>query len=521
MALLKNVLGIDLGSHSLKAVEIRQSLRSFEAVALHSLPRPDEETPVADLVRQITGAYQLSTDHVVTALRGDRISSRRLCFPFGDQKKVNAAIPFEVEEDLPFDIDDCLIDWDRIRSDRSMADVVARFAPRAEVARIVEELAAAGCPPQTLEAEGLVLGNLTALFDLPGTRMLIDLGHAKSICCVLVHGRAVAARAIPVGGRHLTQAVAADRGLDLASAERVKCEEGLSAAAAGTAPRSAAAIDRLAGEIARTADSQEDVLADLGAGPIGELTLFGGSAQLVGIDEMLTSRTRIPAARLGAPYTGHGENLEQGSLLAYAPALALALRGTAQARTRTNFLQNEFAVRLDLGRYRRDFGWTAVTGGIALVLAIASFAVSTALELRRAETTEDTVAKLYSDAFPDQPVPDDPIAALRTAVREANDRADFLGVYPGNLSALDLLSEISKHIPENLDVVFEDLSIDRKTIRMSVYAKKFESADRLGAELAKFAPFARAQIGSIENDPKRRGKRFRVTISLMEPGKSA
>ena len=48
MALLKNVLGLDIGSHSLKAVEIRQSLRSFEAVAVRTLPRPDDETPLPD-----------------------------------------------------------------------------------------------------------------------------------------------------------------------------------------------------------------------------------------------------------------------------------------------------------------------------------------------------------------------------------------------------------------------------------------------------------------------------------------
>ena len=39
MPILKNVLGLDLGSHSLKAVEVRQSLRSFEAVQLRALPQ--------------------------------------------------------------------------------------------------------------------------------------------------------------------------------------------------------------------------------------------------------------------------------------------------------------------------------------------------------------------------------------------------------------------------------------------------------------------------------------------------
>jgi general secretion pathway protein L len=523
MALLKNVLGLDLGSHSIKAVEVHQTLRGFEVVALRTLPRRDEETNLAELVQRFVALHRLSTDHVVTALRGDRISSRRLSFPFGERKKITAAVPFQVEEELPFDLDDCLIDWESIRSDRSSSDVVASIAQRDEVSRIVETLGAARCPPRTLEAEGLVLGNLTAMFDLPGTRMLIDLGHAKATCCVLVDGRAVGARTIPVGGRLLTEAIARDRSLDLASAERAKCEEGVLGSAAGSiTPQTAAVLDRLAREIIRTASSLEEVLAALGAGPVGELTLFGGTAQLDRIDEILTERTRIPAARLGLPNEGHGETLAKGDPpLAHAPAIALALRGTAQAKTRTNFLQDEFAVRIDLGRFRKDFGWTAVLAGVTLVIAIVSFATSTVLELRRAEAVEATVDRLYSEAFPGEPVPDNAIVTLRQALADANDRAEFLGVYPGNLSALDVLTEISRRIPEDLDIVFEELSIDRQIIRMQVYATKFESADRLGAELAKFAPFASAQIGSIEKDPKRGGKRFSVTISLASPEESA
>ena len=39
MPVLKTVLGLDLGSHSLKAVEFRQTLRGVEAVQLRTLPR--------------------------------------------------------------------------------------------------------------------------------------------------------------------------------------------------------------------------------------------------------------------------------------------------------------------------------------------------------------------------------------------------------------------------------------------------------------------------------------------------
>jgi Tfp pilus assembly protein PilN len=118
-------------------------------------------------------------------------------------------------------------------------------------------------------------------------------------------------------------------------------------------------------------------------------------------------------------------------------------------------------------------------------------------------------------------VPENPLAALRDAAREASERAEFLGVYRGNLSALDLLTEISRRIPEDLDVVFEEVSIDHQTIRIRVASSSFEAADRLGAELARFGPFAQARIGAIETDRRTGGKKFNVTISLNAEGDSA
>jgi hypothetical protein len=185
-----------------------------------------------------------------------------------------------------------------------------------------------------------------------------------------------------------------------------------------------------------------------------------------------------------------------------------------------NFRQDEFAMRLDLARQLRDFRPTLWLAGAAAVLALVSFVTSTVLEMRRGSTTEAQLAQLWSEAFPNKPVPENVLAGLREEVRAANDRAEFLGVYAGNLSALDVLTEISKRIPPDLEVTFEELAIDKQIIRMRVYSKSFEAADRLGAELAKFAPFAQARIGAIENDNKTGAKRFNVTISLApEPGR--
>jgi hypothetical protein len=246
-----------------------------------------------------------------------------------------------------------------------------------------------------------------------------------------------------------------------------------------------------------------------------ELTLFGGTAQLDRLDEYLSERTGSVASRLGLPMPGGIDGLAaSGSPVLYAPAIALAVRGTALASTRMNFRQDEFALRLDLARQLRDFRPTLWLAGAAALLGVISFATSTLLEARRASAIEGQAARLWTEAFPDKPVPGNLLSALRDEVRSASERAEFLGVYAGNLSALDVLTEISKRVPSDLEVVFEELAIDKQIIRMRVQAKSFEAADRLGVELAKFAPFAQARIGAIETDNKTGAKRFNVTISL-------
>jgi type IV pilus assembly protein PilM len=510
VAILNNVLGLDLGGHTVKAVEVAQGLRTLEAVQVCQVLRGDDEVP--DLVRHLLEVHRLSTERVVTAVRADRTSIRQLAFPFGEKRRLQQAVPFEVEDMLPFELEDVVLDWERVGGDRTHARVVAAVAPRSVVSELIAGLHEAGCDPRIIEAEGLALANLTAAFDLPGTRLLVDLGHRKTTFCALADGRPLAARAIGVAGRALTEAIAQERALDLADAERVKIEEGLIDGVLGAPPPKVdAVLDQIANEIVRLVAGLEDLTPT----PIAELTLCGGTALADRIDELLAERTGIPTARLGLPREEGGIGIVAGgSPVLFAPTIALALRGTARATTEINFRQDEFARRVDLSRYRREFGPTAILAAIVLVLGLISMGTNTYLEARRAGRVETQIAALYAGAFPGQPVPENPVAALRQAVGQANERAEFLGVYRGNLSALDLLTEISRHVPKDLDVAFEELSIDRQVIRIKVVAKTFEAADRLGTELAKAGPFADARIGAIETDKRSGSKKFTVTISL-------
>jgi general secretion pathway protein L len=390
--------------------------------------------------------------------------------------------------------------------------VLAAIAPRSEVSGLLETLDEAGCAPRTLEAEGLALGNLAAIFDLPGRRLLLDLGHSKTTLCLLLNEQAVATRTVPVGGRDLTQALADDRGLSLADAERAKCEEGIFGPDGSAPPQTAKVLDRLVREVLRTLGAVEE---QLGGEPIEGLTLFGGTALLGRLDGFLSEQTGVPAERLGLPREGTDQGLVAGGPpILFASAIALALRGTAQARTELNFRQDEFAVRVDVGQVFRAFRSTISLGVAVLVLTLIGFGTRIFVESRQAAALERQAERLYTDAFPGEPAPSDPVRTLREQVTLANEKADFLGVYPGNLSALDLLGEISRLMPKDLEISLEELSIERKTVRMRVRGKSFRDADRVGEALSTFSYFASHRIGAVETDPKTGNKRFNVTISM-------
>jgi len=515
--LVRSTLGLDLGSHSVKAFELRQTLRGVEVGAVNAMPSEDPDDPrsFGERLASFLEMHRLPADNAICALPGDRLTGRHLSFPFSDRRRLAQAVPLAVEDELPFDLEGMLVDWERVGGDRRQTEVVAIIAPVDLVAERMAQLEEAGVTPRILEAEGLALANLAGLYGLDGVRVLADLGHRKTTLCLCVDGSPLATRTLRIGAGQLSEALRTERGVDAAAAEALKAEAGVAGLLGGAA---GAALDRLARETARSLGAFEPLLADRGGRRLDEITLMGGGANLHGIDGYLADRLGVPVQRLTPPDSEEGRALlAAGDPALFGPAAALAARGSARARTRTDFRQGEFAMRFDVGALGRQLVATGVLAGIALLLTATLAFTGIATRSQRADAVEGQMAQLWSEAFPDQPVPSNVLGGMQNAVRSAHDRAEFLGVYRGNLSALDLLTEISARVPKDLDVVFEELSIDRQVVRIRGHSKSFEAVDRLRAELQKFEPFSEIKVSEITSG-REGAKSFNVTISLEPRG---
>lgn len=520
MAILRNVVGLDLGSHSLKAVEFRQGLRELEPVQFRVEPRVLPDVPDADRIAHFIRDHALPAHQIFCAVPGRFLSTRNLEFPFADRRRLDRAMAFEVAESVPFDTDALVIDWEMLRQREGHALVTAAMASREDIGSFLETFDGSDFEPRCLEADGLVLANLGTVFDLGGRHLLADIGHRTTRLTLLLDGRPALVRSLPGAGEALTEALAEDRGLSLAEAETAKCEEEiLTPDLATSSPRVFAFLDRLAREIVRTL---ENSVAHSLPGE-AQVTLVGGTSHLRGLDSFLSQRTGTVTRRLSRPTREADEGLVAGGDPAlFATALSLALRGTARATTTIDFRRDEFAVRFDFRRFvGPDLHLTAALAGLIAVLLLVGFGSGIVLHGQQSTELRNQTAQLYRGAFPDQPVPRNPIGALRQQIDATDERADFLGAYGPMHSALDLLAEISRRVPTELDVSFDELNIDRRVIRIKVHAESFEAVDRLTGALVEAPSFRDTKVaGDIQNDKRRGGVTFNLNIPIDRGGPS-
>ncbi len=547
--MLGRTLGIDIGSHAIKIVELRQTLRGIELVRVEAIPVPPpsavEETraappplsappgdagpavatpdlpafapELAGALRDWAASASLAGARVVCAIPGERVARRRMRLPFRDRRRIAQAVPFEVESETPFELEDVFVDWELVGGAGGAAEIVATVTPRREVALRSLALRDCGVTPRILEVEGLVLANLAEWIPLPGTRLLVDVGHRKTTLCLTIDGAPRFARTLPIGGAHLSEALARERGVSFEEAERSKLRDGVLGVSGATG--ALRVLERLARDLLRTIGGLDAVVGGASDKAIDGLVLLGGSARLQRLDSFLAERTGIPTARLSiAPAPPAGALLAGGDPLRFAPALALALRGTMKARTHTNLLRDEFAPRRDLGRFGRQLRGSAGWAALAVALSIAVGINSIVLESSRAGRLEAELAQIWQQAAPGRPLPANVSRALQDTLQQTQQRADLLGIYAGSLSALDLLGEISRLVPPDLAVIFEELSIDGQVARIRGHTDSFAAVDQLKASLSGFPNFADIRVSEVQADAARGGNNFSVTISLAKAG---
>ena len=330
------VVGLDLGSHAVKAVALRANRRGWSLLAAGELAMPPGERVTQEQVSETAAALLdtlgLRRAHIATALSGQAVIVKRLALPPMRSEELAEAIPWEAEQYIPFAVADVQLDYQVLDTNKALPaealDVLLVAARRDRVNERIATVNATGRKPAVLDVEAFALANAYSM-NYPNRAdalcVLIHVGRSTTIVCALEQGQPVFTRDISLGGATYGDALERELGFDAVATRRVLHGQ-KSNDESGVSEVLREVHQQLIMEIRKTLDFYWSTTK---AQPLNRIVLSGGACQVEGLSELLDTEFNTVVERLdpfklvSRPSRAVGAELDGP---AYSVAVGLAMR---------------------------------------------------------------------------------------------------------------------------------------------------------------------------------------------------
>ena len=306
----KRIVGIDIGSTSVRAVEIEGATRARPTIVrIHEVPLPSgsarsgeviETHTVASALKRLWSTGGFKSKDVVLGMGNQRVIARDLVMPKMSLTQIREALPFQVQDMLPMAVAEALLDFYPISESEGESGPVVNgllvAAVKQSVLANVDAAVLAGLRPVEVDLIPFALSRaLLPTSSSTATVALVHVGAVTTSMIVANRGIPQFVRIIPSGGDDITAALSSRLDIDTENAEQIKRAFGLNPEAAGPEWRPAIEVIR---------DVSSDLLGSLRntinfyintrpSDPITATVLSGGGSQLPGFAAALQEITRI------------------------------------------------------------------------------------------------------------------------------------------------------------------------------------------------------------------------------------
>lgn len=524
---MARILGLDLGSHTLKGLVLETTLRGTAVKGYAEVPVPAEgerHDRLRAAVPQLL-AKGLLADQVVIALPGLGLATHQLALPFTDPKRIDATVGFEVESQLPFDLSEAVFDYQVVGADEKGSQLLVGVAKKEEVASLLAVLKELKVDPKVVTHPGFAYQNLMPMLSAgqlaespDGAVAVVDLGHERVCVAIGRPGAGVEhARTFSGGGAALTRALAQEFKLTLAEAEQWKEQHGAvgEEAVGPDAERAAAAFLRALQPILRELRPTLKNYTAKTRRPVEQVLLTGGTSRLPGLAGQLAHDLQAKVSLLEVS----NEVREAAGPTAGATAAqawALALRGSASGAKapRLNLRRGELAFKSDLDVVSERLPQLVTFALILFVLLVAGGLVrNTVLERREKQvdavlcdvTTRvlGTCEKNFDRALNMLKGKESPVAGVPKR------------------SAVTLLSEVVQRIPQDVPVTFDQLVIDLDRISVRCEATSTKHMEDIVTAFKSYRCFKDVKEGKLEKSKDGQHLTFRLDVQVECPDDGA
>ncbi len=299
----KNLVGLDIGSSTVKAVEMKPSkgeMWQLTTVGLEYLP-PEaivdgqimDSTSVIDAIQRLFSEYRIKTQDVATAISGSSVIVKKIQLPSMSEQELAESIHWEAEQYIPFDIQEVNLDYQILEEGAGAnMDILLVAAKKDKINDYMSVITQAGRNPVVMDIDVFALQNSFELsYGLEPGRVvaLVNCGASQANINILKGGESIFTRDITtIGGNQFTDAIQKDLNVSFEQAENLKMGQGVE----GQSPEAVAPIlssvsETVLLEVQKTFDFFKATTSE---DRIDRVVLSGGSSRIPGLVDSMAER---------------------------------------------------------------------------------------------------------------------------------------------------------------------------------------------------------------------------------------
>lgn len=346
----RRIVGLDIGTCFIKAVEVRKAGGKLEITNFGVCPTPQgvvsngrvmDPPKVANAVKEALTVGGIKGREVCAAVSGGEVIVRHVFFPRMPREELAQAVKWEAGAYIPYPADDANIDFDVIGAAHDSPDkleVMIVAAPKSLVASHVKTMELAGVRPVFLDIQPITICRVFRDDESEDAQFFVDIGGGTTDLVYSEQGVLRFTRIVNIGGNTFTEAIARTGEYDFVRAEELKRSVSLRERDEG---RDDTCLDsesmealrevarRLATEVRRSVDycNAQARVRNGGHSPITRVILTGGGSNLDGLSEYLEASLGLEVI-IGDPLvnvTFSDNSHLADSLAAYGTSLAVAI----------------------------------------------------------------------------------------------------------------------------------------------------------------------------------------------------
>ncbi len=317
----QSYLGIDIGSSSLKIVELKNEKGRPKLVTYGyidqgmSVLRSKEEgdlKKIAEAIKTLNSKARTTSKKVIAALPSYTVFSSVLSLPEMPKKEFEQVVNLEAKKFIPMPLEEMVLDWKILEGleeygkfstgqeggeiktkEKKQVKVLITAAPKDLVNKYVQIFKMAGLELVSLETESFAIERSLVGQD-KSPILLIDIGSQATNIAVTMASVPLISRSIDVGGRNITNSVAQSMGVELGRAEQFKRDLGSSDQFLQMAQPM---LDAIVNEVRYVIELYQNQSSQ----PLEKVILAGGSAWLSSLSDHLSKELGMKVF-LGDPW---------------------------------------------------------------------------------------------------------------------------------------------------------------------------------------------------------------------------